>query len=145
MTPAEKAGWKVGDRGVVRYVGQRRDDDPFTDESVVEFYEDDGSNSPRFRLIDGHCFYGGETAYEYLSNVIRSGQSSDLVNHPPHYTQGGVECIDAIRAALTGDEFRGYCKGAAQKYLWRERHKGGDESLRKARWYINELLGENER
>lgn len=64
----------------------------------------------------------------------------DMVNHPPHYTQGDIECIDAIRAALTPDEFRGYCKGAAHKYIWRERHKGGDESLKKAVWYLNKAV-----
>lgn len=64
----------------------------------------------------------------------------DMVNSPPHYTQGGIETIDAIRAALTPEEFRGYCKGNAFKYLWRERHKGGDESLAKARWYLVQLL-----
>ncbi|MTV47217.1 DUF3310 domain-containing protein, partial [Streptococcus pneumoniae] len=53
----------------------------------------------------------------------------DEVNHPPHYTSGGIECIAAIEAALTAEEFRGYCKGNAIKYVWRERHKGGAESL----------------
>ena len=61
----------------------------------------------------------------------------DMVNKPPHYKQGGIECIDAIRAALTPEEFRGYCKGNALKYVWRELHKGGDESMQKAAWYIN--------
>ena len=65
----------------------------------------------------------------------------DMVNRPPHYTQGGIECIEAIEAALTPDEFRGYCKGAALKYIWRERHKGGDESLRKAVWYMSRATG----
>jgi hypothetical protein len=66
----------------------------------------------------------------------------DTVNSPAHYRQGGIECIDAIEAALTAEEFRGYCKGNALKYIWRERHKGQNESLRKARWYINRALGE---
>lgn len=61
------------------------------------------------------------------------------VDHPAHYNAGSVECIDAIRAALTPEEFRGFCKGNALKYIWRERHKGGDESMEKAQWYLNEL------
>lgn len=64
----------------------------------------------------------------------------DNVNHPKHYTAGGIECIEAIEAALTPEEFRGYIKGNAIKYAWRERHKGGDESLRKAMWYLDRLL-----
>jgi hypothetical protein len=63
----------------------------------------------------------------------------DLVNAPPHYRQGDIECIDAIRSALTDDEFRGYVKGNAMKYLWREKHKGGDEDLKKAAWYLSRI------
>lgn len=68
--------------------------------------------------------------------------ANDPVNHPAHYTAGAVECIDAIEAALTPEEFRGYCKGNALKYVWREQHKGGAESLAKAQWYLNRLTGD---
>ena len=63
----------------------------------------------------------------------------DPVNNPPHYNQGSVECIEAIKATLTPEEFRGYCKGNAIKYVWRERLKGQDESLKKATWYLDRL------
>jgi hypothetical protein len=69
----------------------------------------------------------------------------DMVNHPPHYTRSSVECIDAIRAALTPDEFRGYEKGVTIKYVWREKFKGHDEDLRKARWYLDALLGKDDK
>lgn len=70
--------------------------------------------------------------------------SHDNVNNPSHYqSKSGIECIDAIRAALTPEEFRGFCKGNIIKYVWRERHKGQDESLEKAIWYANEAK-ENE-
>lgn len=64
---------------------------------------------------------------------------SDPVNHPDHYTSSGIECIDAIRAALTPEEWRGYIKGNAIKYCWRERLKGGDQDLAKAAWYLTHL------
>jgi hypothetical protein len=64
----------------------------------------------------------------------------DNVNHPTHYTDGGIECIEAIEASLTPDEYRGYLKGNIQKYVWRERLKGGTESLKKAQWYIDRLI-----
>jgi hypothetical protein len=64
----------------------------------------------------------------------------DAVNHPSHYTDGGIECIEAIESALTSEEYRGYLKGNIQKYVWRERHKGGTESLKKARWYLDRLI-----
>lgn len=60
----------------------------------------------------------------------------DMVNKPPHYRQGDIECIDAIKSALTEEEFRGYCKGNALKYIWRERYKGHDQDLEKAKWYM---------
>lgn len=62
-----------------------------------------------------------------------------MVDHPPHYTQGGIECIQAIRAALTADEYRGYLKGAIIKYAWRERHKNRLQDVRKLGWYATEL------
>ena len=62
----------------------------------------------------------------------------DLVNHPAHYTAGGIECIDAIQAALTPEEYRGYLKGNALKYIWRADLKNDAiEDLEKAAWYIN--------
>jgi hypothetical protein len=66
---------------------------------------------------------------------------TDQVNQPEHYRQGEIECIDAIQAALTPEEFRGYCKGNVLKYVWRERYKGQGVSLAKARWYLQRLLG----
>jgi hypothetical protein len=69
---------------------------------------------------------------------------SDTVNHPPHYTDGGIECIEAIEAALSNEEFRGYCKGNCLKYIWREKHKGGTESLKKAQWYLDRLIALDE-
>lgn len=64
----------------------------------------------------------------------------DFVNSPPHYRQGDIECIDAIKAQLTPEEFRGYCKGNAAKYLWRCEHKGGKQDIEKSAWYISKLL-----
>lgn len=75
-------------------------------------------------------------------DLLEQTRRADVVNHPPHYTQGGVEAIDAIESALTPEEFRGYCKANALKYIWREKHKGQDESLKKAIWYLNRALGE---
>ena len=65
---------------------------------------------------------------------------SDNVNHPDHYTSGGVECIDAIRASLGDKEFADYCKGNIIKCLWRYRLKNGAEDLRKAQVYLNWMI-----
>lgn len=66
---------------------------------------------------------------------------SDNVNHPSHYTAGDIECIDAINASMSPDEYRGYLKGNVIKYLWRYRLKSGDplEDICKAQWYLAKL------
>jgi hypothetical protein len=70
---------------------------------------------------------------------------TDLVNHPPHYKQGDIECIQAIKAALGSEGFKAYCKGQVFKYLWRAEHKGNAvEDLGKADWYMRRLLLEAE-
>ncbi len=69
--------------------------------------------------------------------------TTDNVNHPPHYNQGGIECLEAIKAAL-GDGFVAYLRGNVMKYLWRCEHKGGVEDLRKAAWYLDRAIKEME-
>ncbi len=66
--------------------------------------------------------------------------TNDAVQHPSHYTHGGIECIDAIRASMTADGFCDYCKGNIIKYIWRWRDKGGVEDLRKASVYLDWLI-----
>lgn len=68
---------------------------------------------------------------------------SDNVNHPKHYTDGKIECIDYIRDKLTDEEFRGYIKGNILKYITRERLKNKDEDLQNAKWYLDKLLEYN--
>ena len=66
--------------------------------------------------------------------------SYDNIN-PMHYRRGGVECIDAIEAAvegLTGAD--AVLAGNVIKYVWRYKDKGGSEDLKKAGWYLSRLL-----
>lgn len=66
---------------------------------------------------------------------------NDPVNYPMHYTQGSVECIDAIESSMTFDAFCGFLKGNVLKYLWRYEKKGkAVEDLEKAQWYISKLI-----
>lgn len=71
-------------------------------------------------------------------------EQKDNVNSPDHYTKGGIECIAAIEAALTPEEFRGYLKGNVLKYNWRCNHKNGIEDLLKAQWYLNKLIAKHD-
>lgn len=69
----------------------------------------------------------------------------DMVNHPAHYTQGGIECIDCIKSATVGKVgIEAFCVGNAIKYLFRYEEKNGIEDVKKARWYIDRLIKELE-
>lgn len=68
---------------------------------------------------------------------------TDMVNGPPHYNQAGIECIDAITAATSGKTgIEAVCVANVIKYLWRYELKNGVEDVRKARWYLDRLIGE---
>ena len=70
---------------------------------------------------------------------------SDNVNHPSHYCQGGIECIDALKAAtINKSPFEAVCVANVIKYLWRYEDKGGLEDVMKAAWYLKRLMMELE-
>ena len=119
----------------------------------------------RLRTLDGSCKWNNlsdestKDCYWFLVNegliskpeqpeinfvkVERNDEvepTNGAVQHPSHYTQGGIECIEAIRASMTADGFCDYCKGNILKYIWRWRDKGGVEDLRKASVYLNWLI-----
>ena len=75
--------------------------------------------------------------------VGKQSLTSDAVN-PSHYNQGPIKCIDAMQIVLTAEEYRGFLKGNAIKYLWREENKNGIEDLKKAKWYLDRLIQEEE-
>jgi len=65
----------------------------------------------------------------------------DNVNHPKHYEMpGGIEVIDMISNTLGPDGFASYCRGNIIKYVCRYQQKGGVESLKKARWYLDAMI-----
>lgn len=67
--------------------------------------------------------------------------NSDVVNKPSHYTQGNIECIDAMVAARGPEAVAIYCELNATKYLWRAGLKDSyTTELKKARWYIDKAI-----
>ena len=120
-----------------------KETDVFTDEAGCVFDEmnDDMLNK---------CYnWYKELDQEYCENAedicCNKESNVDMVNHPSHYTQGGIECIDALKAATvskTGIE--AVCTANAIKYLWRYEEKNGIEDVKKARWYIDRLIRELE-
>ena len=74
---------------------------------------------------------------------------NDLVNHPAHYTSsGGIECIDALESMVQGytNVQDGSEAWQVVKYVWRAPLKGRPlEDLKKARWYLERIIGRLER
>lgn len=82
---------------------------------------------------------------EVIEEAHKALSKPDMVNHPQHYTQGGIECIDALKAATVGKRgIEAVCVANIIKYLWRYEEKNGVEDVRKAKWYLERLLKELE-
>ena len=61
---------------------------------------------------------------------------TDAIN-PDHYKVGGIETIHYLHAKLSPEEFAGYCRGNAIKYLSRAGHKDDTvQEISKAIWYL---------
>jgi len=83
------------------------------------------------------------TLEEYFKRLQETpmADDKDMVNSPSHYTQGSIECIDAIEQVVSGlDGMEAMCTGNAIKYLWRWKHKNGVEDLKKAVWYLQRMI-----
>ena len=90
-----------------------------TDESFKALLEQVRIKSPPLAKI-----------HEQVKEMISA--TPDSVNHPTHYTAGGIETIDFIEAKKLN-----YNLGNVIKYLTRADHKGSKlEDLRKAQWYL---------
>lgn len=64
---------------------------------------------------------------------------SDPVNHPVHYCQGRIEVADFI-----DDQELDWKEASIIQYVCRWRRKNGVEDLKKARWYLDRLISQNE-
>jgi len=88
---------------------------------------------------------------EYARETQAEANSTPDAINPDHYKIGGIETIDYMRAKSTPEEFEGYLRLSALKYLSRVGHKHGDhdaaraEEYRKALWFIERLVREVER
>lgn len=69
-------------------------------------------------------------------------EQTDNITNPSYYTKGKIECIDALESATKGLEgMEAVLTAKVIKYLWRWKWKNGVEDLKKARWYLDKLIG----
>ena len=67
----------------------------------------------------------------------------DNVNHPKHYKETSLECIETMIIAFGAEAVSMNCCINAYKYLFRYTCKNGFEDLKKAEWYLNKCLNIN--
>ncbi|EKK3563879.1 DUF3310 domain-containing protein [Listeria monocytogenes] len=70
--------------------------------------------------------------------VSVKNENTDNVNNPSHYTAGGIETLDYIKAKVK--DYPSYVAGNILKYVSRYEHKNGIEDLKKAQFYLNDLI-----
>lgn len=99
-----------------------------------------GCDEPEFSMYsaisDAVERYKAEKVGKLKKNSLYGKQAADS----RRYAHGDIECIDAIKAALSPGEWRGFIKGNVLKYVWREAYKGGDCDLRKALDYLERCI-----
>ena len=124
---------------------------------VLDRYCEMKHSTRRFGAVTEACEYFADA--REISDILREAEivpvvterdeteqsetEHDAVNSPSHYCQGGIECIEALKAAtvnLKGIE--AVCTANAIKYLWRWKEKNGAEDLNKSIWYIKRLIQE---
>lgn len=96
-------------------------------------------------IIDDQIAESGWTREngKYLCKACNDKIKADVVNHPSHYiSESGLESIDVIKAFTSYED---YATGNILKYVMRWRSKNGVEDLKKARWYIDDLIKEVEK
>ena len=118
--------------------------DKFSDTCNFNRWSDD-----KLAIAYDHVYKNGEARLDgshFKNEEVKMDENvPDMVNHPQPYTQGGIECIDALKAATVGKRgIEAVCVANVIKYLWRYEEKNGIEDIRKAKWYIERLLKELE-
>lgn len=121
--------------------------------TILNKYKDTRMAKPKFRMQETYHDFTDEQIADMAKRLyesrgagfeVNSGAGSptpitaDMVNHPPHYTQGGMETIDIMEAKSTPEEFKGHLKLTAMKYLTRAGHKESElQDAKKTQWYVN--------
>ena len=97
--------------------------------------------------VEKGCPYQAEPNIDRCRGHEMGHPAPNNVDHPSHYTAGGIETITAIEAMVGQagwSPLTGYRLGNVLKYLWRHAAKGGVESLKKARWYLDREIEQQE-
>ena len=75
-----------------------------------------------------------------LWESIEVDDVTDIVNHPNHYTNGGMECIDEMVAVFGKQVVASFCLCNVWKYRYRALSKNGQQDIDKSHWYMKKYL-----
>lgn len=112
---------------------------PFIDDECYTNKSDGGFRLPKDEPCDMSKWVElrGESLNDKYAEIETVRQ--DIINSPSHYADSTIECIDAMEAMMTPEQFIGYLRGNVFKYQWRYEKKNGIEDLKKAQWYLERL------
>ncbi|MDD9266067.1 DUF3310 domain-containing protein [Paenibacillus sp. GCM10023248] len=89
----------------------------------------------------------GQSIVEAIKNAFAAAGVKTVTKDnikPDHYKVGGMEPIEYMKLKMSKEAFNGFLLGNVIKYTSRFEHKNGLEDLKKAQWYLNRLVSENE-
>ena len=89
---------------------------------------------------DDHCWCCTDEEIERNYKILSQAgviNDEDIINHPNHYTNGGMECIDEMLLIFGEETVAHFCLCNAWKYRYRALTKNGQEDIDKSHWYIN--------
>jgi len=109
--------------------------------TILNKYKETRMAKPKFRMEESYADFSDEQMADMMKKISQGRENrieQDMVNNPPHYTQGGMETIDIMEAKSTPEEFKGHLKLTALKYLTRAGHKESElQDAKKTQWYVN--------
>lgn len=112
--------------------------------TILNKYKESRMARPKFRMQETYADFTDEQISDMMKRMTQGRQKrleQDMVNNPPHYTQGGIETIDIMEAKSTPEEFKGHLKLTAMKYLTRAGHKESElQDAKKTQWYVNKWV-----
>ncbi|MBM5705181.1 DUF3310 domain-containing protein [Listeria ivanovii] len=140
ITPDDSRLWRYYKQNTVVYVKEKG-----VSYGDANYAKDEYPNIPieKYKVKQDEVakWFGGATnaMKAFSSNgVSMKNENNDKVNNPAHYTAGGIETLDYIKAKV--NDYPSYAAGNILKYVSRYEHKNGIEDLKKAQFYLNDLI-----
>ncbi|HGX1670109.1 DUF3310 domain-containing protein [Listeria seeligeri] len=145
ITPDDSRLWRYYKQNTVVYVKEKG-----VSYGDIDYAKDEYPNIPieKYKVKQDEVakwFDGATNTMKAFSSngVSMKKQNTDNVNNPSHYTAGGIETLDYIKAKVS--DYPSYAVGNIVKYVSRYEHKNGLEDLKKAQFYLNDLIKEMEK